>query len=400
MFEDKKKTIKTMISRLHEGESPDVIKREFGDFLRRVDASIISKAEEELIKEGMPRENVHKLCDVHLAVFDESLEGESTLASPGHPVHILMEEHRILLATVEELYIIGESLIGEMNQDVITEKLKRMKHLVHHFKESSKHYHREENVLFPYLEKHGVKEPPAIMWMEHDQIRSTEKQLYELTNDTDSSLFEKITQIVKIISKMNELLSDHFYKENNILFPTSLQVISEEEWTTIRKEFDEIGYCCFTPDVPEFKETVSKQTTSKDVREDLVQFETGAMSKDSLQAVLNTLPIDITFVDAKDQVRYFSDSAERIFVRSKAVIGRDVHLCHPQKSVHVVKQILNDFRDGSRDSAEFWINLGGRLIHIRYFAVRDDSDNYLGCLEVSQDITEIRKIKGEKRLLD
>jgi DUF438 domain-containing protein len=108
----------------------------------------------------------------------------------------------------------------------------------------------------------------------------------------------------------------------------------------------------------------------------------------------------MTFVDAKDRVQFFSESPERIFVRSRAIVGRSVQLCHPQNSVHVVEEILNDFRDGKKDTAEFWINLGGKTIHIRYFAVRDDEGNYLGCLEVSQDITEIMKITGEKRLLD
>ncbi len=130
-----------------------------------------------------------------------------------------------------------------------------------------------------------------------------------------------------------------------------------------------------------------------------VVFETGEFSIKELEAVLNTLPVDITFVDKEDRVRYFSQSKERIFPRTKAVIGRKVQQCHPQKSLHVVEEILNDFRENKRDRAEFWISLEGRLIYIRYFAVRDKAEKYLGCLEVTQDITDIKKIKGEKRLL-
>jgi len=132
----------------------------------------------------------------------------------------------------------------------------------------------------------------------------------------------------------------------------------------------------------------------------LVRFESGAIRREILERVLNTLPVDITFVDETDHVRYFSLSPERIFVRSKSVIGREVRNCHPQKSVDKVEEILNEFRAGTRDTADFWINLGGKLISIRYFAVRDDDGKYLGCLEVSQDLTEIKKIEGEKRLLD
>jgi len=130
-----------------------------------------------------------------------------------------------------------------------------------------------------------------------------------------------------------------------------------------------------------------------------VVFETGEFLTEELEAVLNTLPVDITFVDREDRVRYFSQSKERIFPRTKAVIGRKVQQCHPQKSLHVVEEILNDFKENKREEAGFWINMGGRLIYIRYFAVRDKAEKYLGCLEVTQDITDIKKIEKEKRLL-
>ncbi|TET28376.1 DUF438 domain-containing protein [Candidatus Aerophobetes bacterium] len=146
-------------------------------------------------------------------------------------------------------------------------------------------------------------------------------------------------------------------------------------------------------------ETVGNEEGKKQVRKDKILFETGELSPQELEAALNTLPVDITFVDREDKVRYFSQSKERIFPRTKAVIGRRVQQCHPQKSLHVVEQILNDFKKNKSDIAEFWINLKGRLIHIRYFAVRDKNEDYLGCLEVTQDITDIKKIEGEKRLL-
>jgi len=127
---------------------------------------------------------------------------------------------------------------------------------------------------------------------------------------------------------------------------------------------------------------------------------TGSLKKKELEALLNTLPVDITFVDSTDTVRYFSKSNGRIFARSKAVIGRRVQQCHPAKSVHVVNQILEDFKQGQRDAAEFWINLKERLVYIRYFAVRGEAGDYLGCLEVTQDITDLKRIEGEKRLLE
>jgi hypothetical protein len=132
----------------------------------------------------------------------------------------------------------------------------------------------------------------------------------------------------------------------------------------------------------------------------MLQFETGTLSKEEVEAILDSLPVDISFVDKEDRVKYFNKAEKRIFVRTKAVIGRKVQLCHPQKSIHIVNKILEAFKTGKKDVAEFWIQMNNRLIYIRYFAVRDKNGKYLGTLEATQDITDIKKIKGEKRLLD
>jgi PAS domain S-box-containing protein len=132
----------------------------------------------------------------------------------------------------------------------------------------------------------------------------------------------------------------------------------------------------------------------------MLQFETGSLSKEEAEAVLDSLPVDISFIDKEDRVKYFNKAEERIFVRTKAVIGRKVQLCHPQKSVHIVNKILEAFKAGKKDVAQFWIQIKNRLIYIRYFAVRDKNGKYLGTVEVTQDITDIKKIEGQKRLLD
>jgi len=134
--------------------------------------------------------------------------------------------------------------------------------------------------------------------------------------------------------------------------------------------------------------------------EGVLQLENGSLYKEEIEAVLNALPVDISFVDANDTVKYFNKADKRIFVRTRAVIGRKVQLCHPQKSVHIVNKILEAFKTGKKDSAEFWITMNNRLIHIRYFAVRDKDGKYLGTMEVTQDLTDIKKIEGQKRLLD
>ena len=168
----------------------------------------------------------------------------------------------------------------------------------------------------------------------------------------------------------------------------------------MKEDFDDIGYCCFTP--KNLIEPVKTEATGKEVSATMgtLVFDTGSLSTEEVEAILDSLPIDISFIDANDSVKYFNKAEKRIFVRTKSVIGRKVQLCHPQKSVHVVNKILDSFKAGKKDTAEFWITLNDRLIHIRYFAVKDKSGKYLGTMEVTQDLTDLKKIEGQRRLLD
>lgn len=400
--EEKKRMLKELISQLHAGVPPHEVKEKFKQFLQSVDPLEISKIEQELIREGMPREEIQRLCEVHLAVFKEGLEEQKMEVPLGHPVNILKEEHEILLQISEKLNNIANMIQQASDMSHVSEEMKQLKHIGEDLLDAEKHYLREENVLFPMLEKHGITEPPAIMWMEHNKIREIKKQVNNLIQSHETASFQNFkTQLTEAAVSLSEILSSHFFKENNILFPTALQVINDKEWKEIRKEFDEIGYCCFTPlHLTEITHTEKPKTEAKAAPYGILQFETGTLSKEEVEAVLNTLPVDITFVDKNDTVKYFNKGEERIFVRTKAVIGRKVQLCHPQKSIHIVNKILEAFKTGKENVAEFWIQMNKRLIHIRYFAVRDRDGNYLGTLEVTQDITHIKEIEGEKRLLD
>ena len=398
--EEKKQQLKGMIERLHAGEDPEAIKGEFRELLNEITAADISEIEEELVKEGLPREKLLSLCDIHIALFKESLEKEEPIAPEGHPVHILMEEHKMVLDFVGELVATSDMLQGK-SLETAREEMEHVDHIIKHLLESESHYVREENVLFPYLEKHGIKEPPAVMWMEHDKIREMEKTLNALFEGREAMDFQEFaSKLGEQARTLKDQLTNHFYKENNILYPTGLQVIPEDEWTEIRRQFDELGYCCFTP------QPSSEPSEHADVQapatkgEGVVSFETGTLSAEELESILNTLPVDLSFVDKDDNVKYFSQPEERLFPRAKAIIGRSVQNCHPEKSVGVVNKILSDFREGKRSSAEFWFEMGGKFIHIRYFAIRSPAGEYLGCLEVSQNVTDIRKLEGKKTLLD
>ena len=397
---DKKGMLKEIVKQLHDGVPPQEVKEKFKQILKDTSSEDVAKIEQELVKEGMPREELQRLCDVHLAVFGEQLEKHELQTPPGHPISILMEEHKILTQRAERLGILAKMIEEACDVVYVGDVLTEVQGIVKDFVDAEKHYLREENVLFPMLEKHGITEPPAIMWMEHNQIRDIKKRLRSLVENWNAiSFYDFKTQLGEVAKPLCSILPSHFFKENNILFPAALQVVTSEEWEEARKEFDEIGYCCFTPS----HVTVALQTEKRKTQtppEGLLQFETGSLSKEEAEAILDTLPIDISFIDKDDRVKYFNKAEKRIFVRTKAVIGRTVQMCHPQESVHIVNRIIEAFTKGEKDSAEFWITLDNRLVHIRYFAVRDKDGKYLGTMEATQDLTDIKKIEGQKRLLD
>jgi DUF438 domain-containing protein len=193
-------------------------------------------------------------------------------------------------------------------------------------------------------------------------------------------------------------ITDMIMKEEEILLPMTLDKLTEADWYEIYRQTNEIGYCLYDPDVtwkPQGVETI--EATSAE--EGNISLPSGQFTSEELLAILNTLPVDITFVDRNDKVKYFSQGQERIFDRNRAILGRDVRMCHPPSSVHIVDQIVGDFRSGKADSAPFWIQMGGKFIHIEYFALRNEKGEYLGTLEMSQDLTEKRKISGDQRLL-
>ncbi|TET81915.1 DUF438 domain-containing protein, partial [candidate division TA06 bacterium] len=392
--ETKKQTIKDLIKQLHAGVSPDEVKEKFRGVLKDIDPIEIAQVEEELINEGLPRQEIQKLCEVHLAVFKESLEKPKSDVPSGHPIHILLKEHELVKGFVAGISVLLPKVEQAKDLAGIEDELSKIGELLTHLKEYGRHKVREENTLFPYLEKHGLAQPPAIMWTEHDEQREEIKEASKTLENKEILGFEEFKgKLLSHLKNLTDLIPNHFYKEENILFPAALRLIGDGEWREIRASMDDLGYCYFTPE-----DAISEKVElAKGVKEQEgeITFETGSITKEELEALLNTLPVDITFVDKGDTVRYFSLTKERIFPRAKAVIGRQVQQCHPQKSIHVVTQILDDFRDGRRDAAEFWIQLGERLIHIRYFAVRGNGGEYLGCLEVTQDITDLKKIEGE-----
>jgi uncharacterized protein len=188
-------------------------------------------------------------------------------------------------------------------------------------------------------------------------------------------------------------------KEELVIYPVAMETLTSIDWNKIHDQSFDIGFSFITP--PKIDDSTSKVSDNEDkFPETFFQTQTGGLNQQQLEVILNTVPFDLSFIDENDEVRYFSNPKDRFFPRSPAIIGRKVQNCHPPESVHVVEKILDSFKAGTKDEASFHIQMKERFILIRYYAIRDENRKYLGTLEAGQDITEIKELKGEKRLLD
>ena len=389
----RKEELKRLIRDLHRGGNVDDIRRRFSEMLGQVSAEEVARMEQELIAEGLPAEEVRELCDVHVSVFQQSLETEEGQElPPGHPVHTFKYEN---FAVGQMLELMQEAMAQLPDPDAF----RRARTFGEQLSEVDTIYRRKENLLFPFLEKHGVGGPSSVMWGIHDDIRGQIKQLRQALLEGEAS------RVQELFARADEAIRSMFYKEEHILYPTALKMLSESEWVAIRDQSDEIGYCIIIPgdawQPAAAPAALPGAVAYEHAPTGELELDTGALTPEQIRMLFNHLPVDVTYVDENDTVRFYSESAlGRIFVRTPAVIGRRVQNCHPPHSVHVVNRILEEFRAGERDAAEFWIQMNERFIHIRYFAVRNPAKEYRGALEVVQDITALRALAGERRLLD
>ncbi len=360
--------LKSIILELHAGGDVNKLQIKFKDLLSGVDASEIADMEQSLINKGaLTPEQITKLCDLHVGIFEDSLNEKEKIESiPGHPLHTYLKENKA-----------ARKLVYKIRKSPSLELLDKLS-------EIEKHYTRLENQLFPKLEQVGFTGPSQVMWAKHDEIRALMKK-----------------RNIKNSEELLKAVEDMIFKEEKILFPTSLERLSTNDWIDVKRGEEEIGFAWITPG-DEWKPATPEQIhlTKLLAEPHKVKLSTGSLDYDQIDLLLKNLPVDITFVNENDEVAYYSNTAHRIFPRSPGIIGRTVQRCHPPQSVHIVEQILEAFKKGTRNNAEFWIRLEGNVYLIRYFAIRDNTGEYKGTLEVSQDITTIQKRTGEKRLLD
>ncbi len=394
------RTLKEIIKHLHAGEAPDAVKGRLAEIVRQTDYSEIVAMEQELMAEGMPVEEVQSMCDLHSQVTRDVLVPPPPRAvPPGHPVDTMRRENEALQGVILNMrQAIAE--IRKLPDDARPEApLLAWRQAFNDLMDVDKHYQRKEHTFFSRLEAHGITGPSKVMWGKDDEIRDLLKGLGKALGERDATAGEWKLVAGTVAATLLTAVEEMIYKEENILLPMCQEAFADEDWAEIWLASPQYGWCLVEPrDEYRPPESVVREGLKLDAGE-AIHLPTGNLTLDQLLGIFRTLPVDLTFVDADDRVAFFSEGPDRVFPRSKAIIGRLVQHCHPPRSVSVVDRILDDFRSGRQDVAEFWIDFRDRFVHIQYFAIRTGDAGYLGTLEVTQDATKIRALEGERRLL-
>jgi DUF438 domain-containing protein len=395
----RKDLLKHLILKLHLGEAPAQVQKQLVRILGQVPYGMVVEVEQELIEDGMPPEEVTRLCHLHGAalegVIDQSTAG---VAPAGHPVHTFRQENAALAAEIDALASAASALDALPDDAPAGAALLEVRARLNALADVEKHYLRKEHLLFPYLEKHGITAPPKVMWAKHDEARALLRGALEALAAAPATAVEARAVVALAARPAAQAIRDMIDREENILLPMALDTLDELEWWEVARQSPDVGFCLVEPGEG-WRPASAPAQDEASAEGGRIRLPTGSLGSKELEALLDALPLDATFVDAEDRVRYFTHGRERVFGRSRAVLGRKVQYCHPPSSVDTVDRILAGFRSGKKDRAAFWIQLRGRFVHIEYVALRDAQGVYLGCLEVTQDLTEKRALQGEQRLL-
>ena len=427
---DRQDALKAVIRKLHGGASVDEVRREFAKIIKGVGAEEIAAMEQALVNEGFPVSEIQRLCEVHVEVFRAELgKGKKAATLPGHPVRTFLEENREARKRTRLMLRAARAWAWRADS---SERLTAFRESLDGLEPILRHYERKENQLFPWLEKHGFTGPSKVMWGKHDEVRAAFKEARAVVQAPDA---RRARSAARDLARRIRVM---FFMEERILYPNALAKLSEAEWARIRMGEDAIGFAWVKPGAvwdaalvlaresmagrgagatPASSYAAAREGASVGAAGSAgangsaagpseaplpegVDLSTGRLPVEVLDKILTSLPVDVSFVDADDRVLYYSDSPERVFPRSPAIIGREVRNCHPPKSVAAVERILDDFRNKRRDRADFWIRMGPRFVVIQYKPVYGAKGEYLGTLEMSMDASWLRGLEGEKRLLD
>ncbi len=313
----------------------------------------------------------------------------------GHPLHTIKQENNQVMLVIKDLTALT-NILKKQENDNFKQSILDIRDRLNMLTDLEKHFIRIEELIFPILIKHLEKDLPLKLTEKHNEIIDSINELIsnfksKTNKDNLDSDIEKLKTTIGFIESMIDF-------EENQLIDICLREITDGEWYIIHNQTPQFGFCLYDPEIawaPEGFEPYEELIYD----EDTIKLPTGSFRLTELLSLMNTLPCDFTFVDSNDKVKYFSNRKNRIFERTRVVLKRDVRNCHPPSSLEVVENILDDFKSGKQSKADFWINYEDKMIFIQYFAIRNDKEEYLGTLEVIQDITNIKKLEGEKHIL-
>ncbi len=392
---ERQQAILKILNFIQDGGELEEAKKMFQAAFDQVDVAEITAAERELIAQGLDPRKIQYLCNVHADVFKGNIKENkenSEFEKPGHPVHTFKLENIVLKSLVNDALLPDLAKWEKGDKGALSKLRQELKDLakIHY------HYARKETSMFPIMTKYGITAPPKVMWGVDDKIRKLISQANLLISQKDINKAE----VAKVIKETAHEVLEMIFKEEEIMLPMIDEVASEEDWGNVKNEEEQIGYTLIQKPMnwkPKEKTKNDGPLSINKLSSLALNFAEGSLNLEQLSAILDLLPFALTFIDENDKVAYFGGGAN-IFPHSKNAIGNSVYSCHLPESVPRVKKIFDDFHQGKKDKCEFWFKPRhmGRYLYLQYFAVRKDN-KYLGCLEVAQDVTDIRNWKTEKR---
>ena len=392
---ERQQAILKILNFIQDGGELEEAKKMFQAAFDQVDVAEITAAERELIAQGLDPRKIQYLCNVHADVFKGNIKENKEnpeFEKPGHPVHTFKLENMVLKSLINDALLPDLAKWEKGDKGVLSKLRQELKDLakIHY------HYARKETSMFPIMTKYGITAPPKVMWGVDDKIRKLIGQANLLISQKDINKAE----VSKAIKETAHEVLEMIFKEEEIMLPMIDEVASEEDWGNVKNEEEQIGYTLIQKPMnwkPKEKPKSDGPISIDKLSSLALNFAEGSLNLEQLSAILDLLPFALTFIDENDKVAYFGGGAN-IFPHSKNALGNSVYSCHLPESVPRVKKIFDDFHQGKKDKYEFWFKPRhmGRYLYLQYFAVRKDN-KYLGCLEVAQDVTDIRNWKTEKK---
>ena len=421
-LKDKRELVKELLKSIHSGVDPVVLKNKFREVLREVSPFEIPLIEQELIKEGFSVNDILKLCDLHVELFREFLESRELVGVPrGHPLNLLLRENEWILKQAEVLGVYAQALLNARSPNEALSYLDSTRLVLKELKKIRLHYRKLQMLIFPYLERRGIIAVPRVLWGREDQVLVKLRNLTELLEKTTREQgYEAIDKIALDLIQLSREIQELIFRENKILYPAIKELFTEGEWAAIAELSDELGYIVevgerpWAPSVkpiypyevqvfvkpdqldklpPEFRAVLERgiqPDTYVVSREGDIELPTGFLKPSEVDGILRSLPLEITYADINDRVRFFSESELTSgFPRAKTILGRILYYCHPPRLENYVRVNVEAVKKGQYKYREFWTRLGDRIIRVILAPVRSRSGELLGVLEVVEDLTDI-----------